>query len=177
MRTITACSGIRNCNFWFTGTPYKRLRGTPQNLRPRWPKVSAINVTAKTMHERLVLVSGRLLTLFLSACPWHTHSHHFTLLLILEILNLSWKGPPSIQSHAYETSFSLIKCFRPPATFFGTNTNSNKFSSRICTQNMKESEFLFLKGVHVAGGVDVPGLVTFKTGLKQMIFFEVAPFN
>ena len=38
-----------------TGTPYKRLHGRPQDLRP---KMRAIDVTAKTMHERLMLVPG-----------------------------------------------------------------------------------------------------------------------
>ena len=75
----------------------------PNILFPRRPKVSVIDVTAKTMHERLVLVTGRSSTPFLSSCPWRPHSHHFTLLLILEILNLSRKGPPS----------KKIICFQP----------------------------------------------------------------
>jgi len=89
---------IKHLVFWTvphregTGTPYKELHGTFQHL---CRKVSAIHVTEKTMHELLVLVSGLLSTTFLWLCPWRLHSHHFTLLLILEIINLRWKGPPS----------------------------------------------------------------------------------
>jgi len=34
------------------------LHGKPQQLRPRRPKLSAVDVTAQTIFERLYLVSG-----------------------------------------------------------------------------------------------------------------------
>jgi len=76
---------------WLRGypLPIRNCTEHPNILDPRRLKVNAIDMTEKTMHERLVLVSGQAITGPLSPCPWRLHPHHFTLLLILEILNLN----------------------------------------------------------------------------------------
>jgi len=72
-----------------TRVPIRNCTEHPNIFEPRWAKVSAEHVTDKTFYERLVLVSGQAITGPLSSCPWRPHPHHFTLLLILEILNLN----------------------------------------------------------------------------------------
>jgi len=79
-----------------TGSPYKQLQGIFQHLCrkvlqgerntcDRNQYTWAFSIDFRTGYHRP----------FVSPCPWHTNPHHFTLLLILEILNFNWKGPPS----------------------------------------------------------------------------------
>ena len=50
--------------------PIRDCAERPNILAQMCPKLSAIDVTAETMHKRFVLVSGRPSTPFLSPCPW-----------------------------------------------------------------------------------------------------------
>ena len=79
-----------------TGSPYKQLQGIFQHLCrkvlqgerntcDRNQYTWAFSIDFRTGYHRP----------FVSPCLWHTNPHHFTLLLILEILNFNWKGPPS----------------------------------------------------------------------------------
>ena len=60
------------------GLPIRDCVASPNNRGPRWPKLSAIDVTVKTIFERLYLVSG-LTPIYapsqLSLCP-HTPTAH-----------------------------------------------------------------------------------------------------
>ena len=75
-----------------TQLPIRNCRERSNIFDAKWRKLNAIDVTQKTMHERLLLVSGPLSTAFLWSCSWRPHSHHFTLPLILEINQSSLKG-------------------------------------------------------------------------------------
>ena len=72
-----------------TSLPTRNCREYSNIFAARCSKVSAIHVIETNMHERLVLISGQAITGPLSPCPWHSHPHHFTLRLILEILNFN----------------------------------------------------------------------------------------
>ena len=69
--------------------PIRNCREHSNIFAARCRKVSAIHVIETKMHERFVLISGQAITGPLSPCPWHSHPHHFTLRLILEILNFN----------------------------------------------------------------------------------------
>ena len=60
------------------GLPIRDCAGSSNNRGPRWPKLIAVDVTAKTFFERLYLVSG--LTPIYAPCNnalgAHTHTVH-----------------------------------------------------------------------------------------------------
>ena len=93
-----------------TQLPIRNCRERSNIFDAKWRNLNAIDVTQKTMHERLLLVSGPLSTAFLWTCSWRPHSHHFPLPLILEINQSSLKGATFGKNHLFETCSKSHEC-------------------------------------------------------------------